>query len=309
MTALRMPSSALTLACVPLAAADKFPATGGDIEITPLIHSSVQIEHAGKVIQVDPWSVGDLSRAKPADLILITDDVGHHLDVKAIAEAPQAWRAGRHHRERQEACCRTASCSPTASRRRRGRPRRIDRGLRHQAGRAGASEGRSERLRHHARRQADLPGRRHRVRAGSEGAEEHRRRLHADEHPGRAHDAGRRGGMHEDPQAEGRSTSTTTIRTTRRRATNPEREAGGRSRRHHGRSEPAGVQGRDEGRADRSAFRSVVSVTRRGSAPDPGSVAFRGPYPPRRSQGARHARRRYAATGTEVLVERFPIGA
>jgi L-ascorbate metabolism protein UlaG (beta-lactamase superfamily) len=69
----------------PLTAADRFPATGGDIEITPLIHASVQIEHAGHVIQVDPWSVGDLSRAKPADLILITDDVGHHLDVKAIA--------------------------------------------------------------------------------------------------------------------------------------------------------------------------------------------------------------------------------
>jgi L-ascorbate metabolism protein UlaG (beta-lactamase superfamily) len=64
--------------------ADRFPASGGDIEITPIIHSSVQIEHAGKVIHVDPWSAGDLSGAKPADLILITDDVGHHLDVKAI---------------------------------------------------------------------------------------------------------------------------------------------------------------------------------------------------------------------------------
>src|SRR5262245_38115612 len=68
----------------PQAPADAFPATGGDIRITPLIHASVQIEHAGKVIQVDPWSVGDLSQAKPADLILITDDVGHHLDLKAI---------------------------------------------------------------------------------------------------------------------------------------------------------------------------------------------------------------------------------
>jgi L-ascorbate metabolism protein UlaG (beta-lactamase superfamily) len=67
-----------------LSAADRFPAAGGDIEITPLVHASVQLEHAGKVIQVDPWSVGDLSHAKPADLILITDDVGHHLDVKAI---------------------------------------------------------------------------------------------------------------------------------------------------------------------------------------------------------------------------------
>ena len=67
-----------------LPAADRFPAAGGDIEITPLVHASVQLEHAGKVIQIDPWSVGDLSHAKAADLILITDDVGHHLDVKAI---------------------------------------------------------------------------------------------------------------------------------------------------------------------------------------------------------------------------------
>ena len=36
-------------------AADKVPADGGAIDITPLIHSSIQIEHAGKVIQVDPW--------------------------------------------------------------------------------------------------------------------------------------------------------------------------------------------------------------------------------------------------------------
>ena len=72
--------SATTLAM----GADRFPASGGDIEITPIIHSSVQIEHGGKVIHVDPWSAGDLTGAKPADLILVTDDVGHHLDVKAI---------------------------------------------------------------------------------------------------------------------------------------------------------------------------------------------------------------------------------
>jgi L-ascorbate metabolism protein UlaG (beta-lactamase superfamily) len=66
-------------------AADRIPATGGDITITPLIHSSIQIEHAGKVIQVDPWSRLDLARYKKADLILITDDPAHHLDLKAIA--------------------------------------------------------------------------------------------------------------------------------------------------------------------------------------------------------------------------------
>jgi L-ascorbate metabolism protein UlaG (beta-lactamase superfamily) len=75
---------AVVAATAAVAAADTFPAAGGDIEITPILHSSVQLEHAGTVIQVDPWSAADLSRAKPADLILITDDVGHHLDVKAI---------------------------------------------------------------------------------------------------------------------------------------------------------------------------------------------------------------------------------
>jgi L-ascorbate metabolism protein UlaG (beta-lactamase superfamily) len=65
-------------------ATDRVPTPAGDIEITPLIHASVQIEHGGTVIQVDPWGAGDLSRAKPADLILITDDVAHHLDVNAI---------------------------------------------------------------------------------------------------------------------------------------------------------------------------------------------------------------------------------
>jgi L-ascorbate metabolism protein UlaG (beta-lactamase superfamily) len=59
--------------------------TFGDITITPFTHSHIQLEHGGKVVHVDPWSVSDLSKAKPADLILITDDVGHHLDAKAIA--------------------------------------------------------------------------------------------------------------------------------------------------------------------------------------------------------------------------------
>ena len=59
--------------------------TYGDVAITTFTHSDIQLEHAGKVIHIDPWSVSDLSKAKPADLILITDDVNHHLDPKAIA--------------------------------------------------------------------------------------------------------------------------------------------------------------------------------------------------------------------------------
>jgi L-ascorbate metabolism protein UlaG (beta-lactamase superfamily) len=74
-------SCVVVLAFSYVVAADTF----GDVTITTFTHSHIQLEHAGKVIHVDPWSVSDLSKAKPADLILITDDVGHHLDGKAIA--------------------------------------------------------------------------------------------------------------------------------------------------------------------------------------------------------------------------------
>ncbi len=65
---------------------DRIAAEGGDVVVTPILHSSVQIEHAGTVVHVDPWTAGDLSAAKPADLILVTDDPGHHLDPAAIAQ-------------------------------------------------------------------------------------------------------------------------------------------------------------------------------------------------------------------------------
>jgi len=64
---------------------DAIAAEGGDIVITPFVHASAQVEYAGTVIHIDPWTVADLSLAKPADLILVTDDPGHHLDPAAIA--------------------------------------------------------------------------------------------------------------------------------------------------------------------------------------------------------------------------------
>lgn len=68
----------------PLALADSVPGTAGPIEITPFIHSSVQLEYQGTVVQIDPWNRLGLPGAKLADLILISDDVGHHQDVAAI---------------------------------------------------------------------------------------------------------------------------------------------------------------------------------------------------------------------------------
>ncbi len=76
----------MTVVSLSAQSSDRIGAEGGDIVFTPIIHASVQVEHAGRVIHVDPWSAGDLSRAKPADLILVTDDPGHHLDPAAIEQ-------------------------------------------------------------------------------------------------------------------------------------------------------------------------------------------------------------------------------
>ena len=67
-----------------LAQADSVPGAAGSIEITTLLHAGVQLEYRGTVVQVDPWDRLGLPDAKPADLILISDDPGHHLDVDAI---------------------------------------------------------------------------------------------------------------------------------------------------------------------------------------------------------------------------------
>ena len=64
--------------------ADTISGTDGDIEISPIVHSSVQLEYQGFVVQVDPWAPIDISHAKPADLILVTDSPGHHLDLSLI---------------------------------------------------------------------------------------------------------------------------------------------------------------------------------------------------------------------------------
>src|SRR5437879_13384477 len=74
---------------------DTLPASGGDIQITPIMHSSVQLEYAGKVIQIDPVAtydnvelplLGKFDALKPADLILITDIHPENLDVAEITK-------------------------------------------------------------------------------------------------------------------------------------------------------------------------------------------------------------------------------
>jgi L-ascorbate metabolism protein UlaG (beta-lactamase superfamily) len=76
----------VVLIALPAAAAAQsvVPATGGNITITPLQHASVQVEFGGKVIQVDP-AQGDFKTAKQADLVLVTDIHGDHLNPGNIA--------------------------------------------------------------------------------------------------------------------------------------------------------------------------------------------------------------------------------
>lgn len=69
----------------PDAAPNGDPEPGPDVVVTAFVGASVQIEYLGTVVHVDPWSRGDYSSAKPADLILVTDTPADHLDPDLIA--------------------------------------------------------------------------------------------------------------------------------------------------------------------------------------------------------------------------------
>ena len=71
-------------------AADTIPATGGNIELTPMAHAHVMIEYGGKVIHIDPSAMANFAGAKPADLVLITDIHGDHMDPLAIDRVKKA---------------------------------------------------------------------------------------------------------------------------------------------------------------------------------------------------------------------------
>jgi len=73
-----------TAAVTAFQTSDTLPAEGGDIVVTPIYHASLQLAYAGTIIHVDPWGQGDYSSARPADLILLTDNHPDHLDAEAI---------------------------------------------------------------------------------------------------------------------------------------------------------------------------------------------------------------------------------
>src|ERR1700759_2842797 len=61
-----------------------FPTSAGDVKITPLNHASTLIEAGGKTIYLDPAKPARLTGLAKADLILITDIHGDHMDPDSI---------------------------------------------------------------------------------------------------------------------------------------------------------------------------------------------------------------------------------
>src|SRR5271163_2969915 len=67
-----------------------FSTSAGNVKITPLYHASTLIEAGGKIIYLDPAKPAKLSGLPKADLILITDIHGDHMDPDSITAINQS---------------------------------------------------------------------------------------------------------------------------------------------------------------------------------------------------------------------------
>jgi len=65
-----------------LAQTDTIPTDRGDLRITPVVHGSLMLQWDNKVIHIDPSGAvgGDFNNLPKADLILVTDIHGDHMD-------------------------------------------------------------------------------------------------------------------------------------------------------------------------------------------------------------------------------------
>jgi L-ascorbate metabolism protein UlaG (beta-lactamase superfamily) len=61
-----------------------FDTSKGPVKITPVYHASLEIEAGGKIIVIDPAKPANFAGLPQADLILITDIHGDHLDPDLI---------------------------------------------------------------------------------------------------------------------------------------------------------------------------------------------------------------------------------
>jgi len=81
--------SLLACALPSVAQTQTFDTSAGSVKITPLNHASTLIEGGGKTIYLDPAKTAKLTGPK-ADLILITDIHGDHMDPDSIKEVSKA---------------------------------------------------------------------------------------------------------------------------------------------------------------------------------------------------------------------------
>jgi L-ascorbate metabolism protein UlaG (beta-lactamase superfamily) len=74
-----------------MAPADTIQAKGGPITIQPITHAALQLKYGNNIITVDPTMMGgDYATLPKADIILVTDIHGDHLDPATIAKASKA---------------------------------------------------------------------------------------------------------------------------------------------------------------------------------------------------------------------------
>jgi L-ascorbate metabolism protein UlaG (beta-lactamase superfamily) len=80
--------SSLAMAALAYAAAEPqvFQTSAGPVKITPLNHASTLIEGGGKIIYLDPAKPVNFSGHPKADLIVITDIHGDHMDPYSIKD-------------------------------------------------------------------------------------------------------------------------------------------------------------------------------------------------------------------------------
>jgi L-ascorbate metabolism protein UlaG (beta-lactamase superfamily) len=76
--------AALAALAAPTRPVQEISTSAGVVKITPVNHASLMIEGGGKIIQVDPTGAGNYDGLPPADIILITDIHGDHMDPKAL---------------------------------------------------------------------------------------------------------------------------------------------------------------------------------------------------------------------------------
>jgi L-ascorbate metabolism protein UlaG (beta-lactamase superfamily) len=67
-----------------------FSTSAGPVKMTPIYHASTLIEAGGKTIYLDPAKPAKLSGLPKADLILITDIHGDHMDLDSIKQISKA---------------------------------------------------------------------------------------------------------------------------------------------------------------------------------------------------------------------------